>query len=86
MAVNTDPAWYQAWQQFDDELVVKPVLTANPTQENITFNCGDTEMLVVAKDGFYVRGVKATQDDKEAENVYNCFKEWLSWNVLNNGN
>jgi hypothetical protein len=81
MAVNTEPAWYQ-------ELTVtsKPVLTTNPKQENITFNCGDTEMLSVAKDGFYIRGVKVTQDDKESEEVYNAFKQWLNWNLLNSQN
>ena len=53
---------------------------ANPN--NITMISGGTEMLRVAEDGFYVRGVKVTVDDKEAATVYNAFKEFLVWNRL----
>lgn len=42
----------------------------------------NTEMLRVTKDGFYVRGVRVPQDEKEAEIVYNAFHEWLTWAVL----
>ena len=44
---------------------------------------GGCEMLRVAEDGFYVRGVKVTQDDKEAEIVYNAFKQFLTWAEMN---
>jgi hypothetical protein len=44
---------------------------------------GGSEMLRVAQDGFYVRGVKVTQDDREAEIVYNAFKQFLVWAELN---
>jgi hypothetical protein len=37
------------------------------------------EMIRVDKDGFYVRGVRVPVDDKEAETVYNAFKQWLVW-------
>jgi hypothetical protein len=40
-------------------------------------------MLKVGKDGFWVRGVKVAQDDKEAEIVYNAFKQWMMWSELN---
>lgn len=40
------------------------------------------EMLRVAQDGFYVRGVKVPADDQEAVAVYNAFKQWMAWNVL----
>ncbi len=40
------------------------------------------EMLRVAKDGFWVRGVKVPQDDKEAETVYNAFLQWMSYMAL----
>lgn len=40
---------------------------------------GGDEMIKVTKDGFYVRGVKVPADDKEAETVYNAFKQWLTW-------
>ena len=53
-----------------------------PKPNNITFMQGQTEMLKVSDDGFYVRGVKVAQDDKEAETVYNAFKEFLVWSRL----
>jgi hypothetical protein len=40
-------------------------------------------MLKVGPDGFWVRGVKVEQDDKEAETVYNAFKQFLVWSELN---
>jgi hypothetical protein len=43
---------------------------------------GQSEMLKVADDGFYVRGVKVPADDREAETVYNAFKEFLVWSRL----
>jgi hypothetical protein len=86
MAVNTEPAWYQKWLKKNGQDIAKPVLTTNPQQNNITFYCGDELMLTVAEDGFYVRGIKVKADDKEAAEVYNCFKQWLNWNMLNNRN
>jgi len=53
-----------------------------PKSNNIVCNVGSTEMLRVADDGFYVRGVKVPVDDKEAATVYNAFKEFLVWNRL----
>jgi hypothetical protein len=53
---------------------------ANPN--TITCHAGGSEMLRVADDGFYVRGVKVPVDDKEAETVYNAFKEFLVWSRL----
>ena len=82
MAVNTEPAWYQKWLRKEDS-TPKPVLTTDPTQNTITFTCGDVAMLKVAEDGFYVRGVRLAQDDKEAEAVYNAFSEWMNWQILN---
>jgi hypothetical protein len=49
---------------------------------SITMTTGQTEMLKVAPDGFYVRGQKVPVDDREAEMVYNAFKEFLVWNRL----
>lgn len=49
----------------------------------ILFHSNESEMLRVAKDGFYVRGVKIEQDEKEAEKVYNAFHQWLTWATLN---
>ena len=50
---------------------------------SVTFTCGKDEMLRVSDKGFWVRGVKVAQDDKEAEHVYNAFKQWLVWAQLN---
>ncbi len=52
-------------------------------QNNISCWAGGTEMLRVAQDGFYVRGVRVPADDKEAETVYNAFKQFLVWAELN---
>lgn len=53
------------------------------TNPNITFNTSSDEILRIAKDGFYVRGVKVEQDENEAEKVYNAFHSWLTWTTLN---
>jgi hypothetical protein len=50
---------------------------------SVTFTCGKDEMLKVSDKGFWVRGVRVEQDDKEAEVVYNSFKKWLVWAQLN---
>lgn len=54
-------------------------------QNTITFAAGNpnVEMLKVSPKGFWVRGVKVEQDDKEAETVYNAFKQWMMWAKLN---
>ena len=52
-------------------------------QNSLTMMAGGTEMLRVAQDGFYVRGVKVPADDKEAATVYNAFKQFLVWAELN---
>ena len=55
----------------------------NPEPNAITCMAGGTEMLKIGPDGFWVRGVKVDQDDKEAEIVYNAFKQFLTWAELN---
>lgn len=54
----------------------------NYKEDNFTMHSGSSEMLRVARDGFYVRGVRIEQDEKEAEKVYNAFKQWLTWATL----
>lgn len=50
----------------------------------ITFHATkNNEMLRIANDGFYVRGVKLEQNEQEAEKVYNAFHAWLTWATLN---
>ena len=56
-----------------------------PEPNNIVFYAGpdyDSEMLKITRTGFYVRGVKVEQDDKEAQLVYNAFKEWMVYSAL----
>jgi hypothetical protein len=55
----------------------------DPEPNAITCMVGATEMLKIGPDGFWVRGVKVEQDDKEAETVYNAFKQFLVWSELN---
>ena len=64
-----------------------PVLTMNgPNQPNaVTFFSGGVEVLKCSDKGFWVRGKRVKVDDKEAEAVYNSFKEWLTWQQLNRG-
>jgi hypothetical protein len=54
-----------------------------PEPSTITCMAGCTEMLKVGLDGFWVRGVKVPQDNKEATTVYNAFKQFLVWSELN---
>ena len=50
-----------------------------PKPNSVTFHAGADEMIRIARDGFYVRGVKVPVDDKEAETVYQAFNQWLAW-------
>jgi hypothetical protein len=46
----------------------------------ITFNTGallTQPILTISEDGFYVRGKKVEQDEKEAATVYRAFKRWM---------
>lgn len=59
---------------------------SEPEPGAITFHSGadlaDSEMLRITKTGFYVRGQLVPQDDKEAEIVYNAFREWMVYSAL----
>ena len=69
---------------FAKQREVQPVIImAAPPENSVVLHCAGEEMLKIAEDGFYVRGVKLDQDDKEMQAVYNCFKEWLAWSTLN---
>ena len=50
---------------------------------DINLTAGGEEMLRVAQDGFYVRGVKVEADEKEAKAVYEAFKSWMTYAILN---
>ena len=69
---------------YAEPALSKPLISFEPPPKNdITLRSGTTEMLKISEDGFYVRGVKLEQDDTEAKQVYNCFKEWLTWSTMN---
>lgn len=60
-----------------------PVLSVSaPPANNIIFHAGPAEMLRVAEDGFYVRGIKIEVDEKEAAAVYKAFKAFLVHHAL----
>ena len=50
---------------------------------DIKLTAAGDEMLKVAQDGFYVRGVKVEADAKEAKAVYEAFKQWMTYAILN---
>jgi hypothetical protein len=68
------------WQEDHDRVMTETAQVNNPN--TITCLAGGEEMLRVGPDGFWVRGVKVEQDDKEAEIVYNAMKEFLTWSQL----
>jgi len=64
-----------------------PVLSVSaPPENNIVFHAGQSEMLKVTEDGFYVRGVKVEADEKEAAAVYKAFKQFLVHHALTRNN
>ena len=57
-------------------------VVGDKTPNTTTFFCGGIETLRISDKGFWVRGKKICQSDREAEIVYNSFKEWLTWQQL----
>ena len=68
------------WQE-DHDRIMEEMKLVEP-KNTITCLAGGEEMLRCSPDGFWVRGVKVEQDDKEAEIVYNAMKEFLTWSQL----
>ena len=64
--------------------IPNPVFTIQDSSppSTIVMSGGDTEMLRITKDSFYVRGVKVPQDEQEAQAVYNAFLQWMSYMAL----
>jgi hypothetical protein len=62
-----------------------PILTVGSSKDlnAVTFFSAGVEILKCSNEGFWVRGKKIRQDDREAQTVYNSFKEWLTWQQLN---
>lgn len=70
-------------QEVDTVIENATIGVSEAARNNISCYAGGTEMLRVAQDGFYVRGQRVPADDKEAETVYNAFKQFLVWAELN---
>ena len=68
-----------------DKTGLYQICNTDEYQNSVAFHAGGAEMLRLSPDGFYVRGVKLDLDDKEAQTLYNSFKEWLTWQQLNRG-
>lgn len=55
---------------------------ARTQPSTITCLAGGEEMLRIGPEGFWVRGVKVEHDEREAQAVYNAFKQWMAWMSL----
>ena len=77
--------WQESHDQTMAEMQANPLYTFrnNYNPNTITCMAGGEEMLRVSPEGFWVRGQKVAQDDREAETVYNAFKAWMAWAQLN---
>ena len=79
-AVNRKPVTFAEWSNsilcnnVDGEYKFH-----EPKPNSVSLHAGADEMIRIAEDGFYVRGVKVPVDDKEAETVYRAFNQWLAW-------
>jgi hypothetical protein len=57
-----------------------------PENDTIVFTLNpNREVLKISPEGFWVRGVKVPQDEKEAESVYKAFRQFLVWSALTHG-
>jgi hypothetical protein len=90
ITIDTSDMNTQQWddwiQQYTDTIDIgsdwldlpDPKLGAN----DISLTGGGEEMLRVAEDGFYVRGVKIKQGKREAKAVYEAFKRWMTHAIM----
>jgi hypothetical protein len=64
-----------------------PVITMGTADDlnAVTFLSAGVEVLKCSHKGFWVRGKRVEVDDREAETVYNSFKEWLVYQQLSRG-
>ena len=77
---------YEDWlAQYDSTADFTGLDIGYPTSSlgAISLTAAGDEMLRVAQDGFYVRGVKVEADAKEAKAVYEAFKQWMTYAILN---
>lgn len=62
---------------FDVNMEAPLQIFNHNSDSNITFIDDSEEMLKITSDGFYVRGVKVEQNEKEAELVFQAFSNWM---------
>jgi len=94
--MGDEKQWYwNEWDEWEDKTIqqykyliekdlgVKYELWDEHKNNTVIFNAGiDDEMLKIAPDGFYVRGVAVEQGPGEAEAVYKAFKEFMTWAII----
>jgi hypothetical protein len=88
ITVDTSDINTQQWddwitQYTDLDLDIGDYSDSRLGANDISLTAAGDEMLRVAKDGFYVRGVKVEADAKEAKAVYEAFKQWMTYAILN---
>jgi hypothetical protein len=74
---------YDDWIQQYADLELGYSNTSSLGTNNISLTAAGEEMLRIAQDGFYVRGIKVEADAKEAKAVYEAFKQWMTYAILN---
>ena len=75
--------WITQYTDLDLDLDIGNYSDSRLGANDISLTAAGDEMLRVAKDGFYVRGVKVEADAKEAKAVYEAFKQWMTYAILN---
>jgi len=67
--------------KFTSQLTPMPVLTMSPEIDgsSITFWANESEMLKLTPTGFCVRGQPVPVDEQEAREVYQAFRQWMTW-------
>jgi hypothetical protein len=88
ITINTSDINTQEWddwitQYTDLYLDIDDYSDSRLGANDISLTAAGDEMLRVAKDGFYVRGVRVEADEKEAKAVYEAFKQWMTYAILN---
>jgi hypothetical protein len=80
-------ATYDSWlENYIGNIDITDDWIYNPESKlganNISLTGGGEEMLRVAEDGFYVRGIKVKQGKREAKAVYEAFKRWMTHAIM----
>ena len=75
--------WIQTYTDLDLDIGNDWSFDNRLGANDISLTAAGDEMLRVSKDGFYVRGVRVEADEKEAKAVYEAFKQWMTYAILN---